>query len=205
MAISYPLTFPSLGIKTMTFRARNVVGMTASPFTGQQQVYKYQGEWWEAEVAMPPMKRADAETMIAFLLSLGGRYGTFNLGDPIGTSTRGVGTGTPLVNGASQTGSSLITDGWTTETTGILKAGDWIQLGSGSTATLHKVLADVDSDASGNATIDIFPRIRTAPSDDATIVVSNTVGRWRLSSDATDYSVNEASVYGITFACIEAL
>lgn len=205
MAITYPVTFPAVGIRSMNIRARTIVGVSASPFTGQQQVYKHQGEWWEAEVTLPPMKRATAEQVAAFLIKMKGQYGTFLLGDPANTSPRGVGTGTPLVNGANQTGSSLVTDGWTADTTGILKAGDWIQLGSGSTTTLHKVLDDVDSDGSGNATLELFPRIRIAASDDAAITVSSPKGIWRLASNSMEWSIDEASVYGVTFACVEAL
>ena len=112
MAISYPLAFPSLGIKNITIRARSVVGVASSPFTFQQQVYQHAGQMWEAEITMPPMKREDAEQLIAFLLKLNGSYGTFTFGDPLNTSPRGVGTGTPLVNGGSQTGiHSLRMDG----------------------------------------------------------------------------------------------
>lgn len=206
MAITYPVSFPSsIGLANINIRARNVVGISSSPFTGQQQVYKHQGQWWEAEVSLPPMKRADAEQAVAFLLKMNGQYGTFLLGDKSSTAPRGVGTGTPLVNGASQTGDELITDGWTPSTTGILKAGDWIQLGSGSTTRLYKVLDDVDSDGSGNATINIFPNLRSSPDDDAVITVSNTQGLWRLASNEAEYSIDNMSVYGITFACVEAL
>jgi hypothetical protein len=205
MAISYPVAFPDLGIKSMNIRAMNVVGMSQSPFTGQQQVYKHQGQWWEMEVTLPPMKRAEAEQIAAFLLKLNGRYGTFTLGDPANTAPRGVGTGTPLVNGGSQTGNSLLTDGWTTSTTGILKAGDWIQLGSGSASRLHKVLSDVNSDSSGAASIDIWPNLRSSPSDNAQITVIAPKGVWRLASNDVNYSIDEASIYGITFACVEAL
>jgi len=205
MAINYPLTFPNVGIKTMHIRAKNVVGISSSPFTGQQQVYKHQGQWWEAEVTLPPMKRADAEQVIAFLLSLNGVYGTFLLGDPANTSPRGVGTGSPVVCGASQTGNELITDGWTTSTNGILKAGDWIQLGSSSATQLYKVLADANSDGSGVATLTIYPNLRQSPADNAFVTKSDTKGIWRLSSNDTNWSIDEASIYGITFACMEAL
>ena len=206
MAITYPVSFPSsIGLANINIRARNVVGVSASPFTGQQQVYKHQGQWWEAEVSLPPMKRADAEQAVAFLLKMSGQYGTFLLGDKSSIAPRGVGTGTPLVNGASQTGDELITDGWTTSTTGILKAGDWIQLGSGSTTRLHKVLDDVSSDGSGNATINIFPSLRSSPADDAVITVNNTQGLWRLAGNETEYSIDNMSIYGMTFACVEAL
>jgi hypothetical protein len=206
MAITYPVTFPSgIGFANLNIRARTVVGVNTSPFTGQQQVYKHQGQWWEAEVSLPPMKREDAEQAVAFLLKMNGAFGTFLLGDKSATATRGVGTGTPLVNGASQTGDELITDGWTTSTTGILKAGDWIQLGSASTTRLYKVLDDVNSDGSGNATINIFPNLRSSPDDNAALTVSNTKGLWRLSSNETQYSIDQMSVYGITFACVEAI
>lgn len=205
MPISYPLNFPAVGIRSVTIRARTVVGLNASPFTGQQQVYKHQGQWWEMEVTLPPMKRADAEQVAAFLVKLNGRFGTFTFGDPLNTAPRGVGTGTPLVNGAGQTGTDLVTDGWTPNTTGILRAGDWIQLGTGSSSRLHKVLDDVNSNGSGNATLTLFPDLRTSPADNAVITVSSPKGLWRLAANEVDYSIDEASIYGMTFACVEAL
>jgi hypothetical protein len=205
MSISYPVTFPSIGIRSMTIRARSVVGVAQSPFTLSQQVYKHQGQAWEAEVSLPPMKRDEAEQVASFLLKMNGQYGTFLLGDPANTAPRGVGTGTPLVKGGSQTGDSLITDGWTNSTTGILKAGDWIQLGTGSSSRLYKVLDDVNSDSSGNATLTIWPSLRSSPADNSVITVNSPKGQWRLATNEMQYSIDEASVYGITFACVEAL
>ena len=205
MAYQYPLIFPNIGIKAINIRAQTVVGASVSPFTGQQQVYRHQGQWWEMEVTMPAMKRDDAEQVAAFLLKMNGRFGTFLLGDTANIAPRGVGTGTPLFNGGSQTGYQLVTDGWTPSTSGILKAGDWIQLGTHTTCRLHKVLDDVNSDAGGNATINIFPDLRYSPANDAPIVVNSPKGQWRLAANETNFSIDEASVYGITFACVEAL
>ena len=154
------------------------------------------------------MQRADAEQWAAFLLRLRGAYGTFLLGDPNGSTPRGSASatpGTPLVNGASQTGDELDIDGLPVSATGYLKAGDYIQLGSGSTATLHKVLEDVNSDGSGEATLNLWPKVRTAPSDDATVTVSNAKGNFRLASNETTWDIDQASIYGITFGAVEAL
>lgn len=205
MAYTYPLTFPNIGIKAINIRAQTVVGASVSPFTGQQQVYRHQGQWWEMEVTMPAMKRDEAEQIASFLLKMNGRYGTFLLGDKANTAPRGVGTGTPLVNGASQTGDQLVTDGWTPDTSGILKAGDWIQIGTGSASRLYKVLDDVTSNASGVATLNIFPSLRYSPADNSAITINSPKGQWRLAANETNFSIDEASVYGITFACIEAL
>jgi hypothetical protein len=205
MAITYPLDFPSQCVSQITIRARNIVGVSASPFTGQQQVYKHQGEWWEAEMSFPPMKRENAEEVAAFLMKLSGMYGTFLMGDPANTSPRGIGTGTPLVKGAGQTGNELVTDGWTTDTNNILMAGDWIQLGSGATSRLYKVLDNVNSDSTGTATLTLFPSLRSSPADNAVIVTSNPVGQWRLSTNDIDYTIQTGQFYGITLACMEAL
>lgn len=86
------------------------------------------------------------------------------------THTVGPLGGTPLVNGGSQTGSSLVTDGWTAAAASRLKAGDVFTIAgvyavnpvSGDTlSSLQQfvVTADVSSDGSGNATIPIYPAI----------------------------------------------
>jgi hypothetical protein len=123
------------------------------------------------------------------------------------THTVGVATGTPLVNGGSQAvaytavkdtySQSLITDGWTNSTTGILKAGDVFTIANVfavnpvTKATLpflrqFTVLADANSGAStGPATLSISPPIITsgsqqtvsaAPADNAAITVMGTGG-----------------------------
>ena len=204
MAISYPRNPPAGTPKRISFRLNSVVGASVSPFTGSQQIYAHQGQFWSAEVELPPMLAATAEAWLGFLLSLNGREGTFLMGDPTRASSRGIGTGTPLVKGASQTGNTLLTDGWTAGQTGILKAGDYIQLGSGTSTRLHKLREDADSDGSGNATLEIWPRLRSAPADNAAITVSSAKGHWRLADNEQGWSIEEAGVYGISFACVEA-
>ncbi len=178
MPISYPLSLPTTSsIARIRLTANDIVGISQSPFTAAQQVYKYPGQFWEADVTLPPMKRADAEYWVAFLLKLNGPFGTFLLGDPLGATARGVATGTPLVNGGSQVGNELVTDGWTVSQTGILRAGDYIQLGSGATAQLYKILDDANSDGSGNATFTIWPSLRSSPANNAAITVTSTAGQ----------------------------
>ncbi|MDV2503077.1 MAG: hypothetical protein RX318_03910 [bacterium] len=206
MAISYPLSLPaSPGVRAVALSARRVVAMTASPTTGQQQVQAHPGQWWSAQVALPPMVRADAEAWLSFLLKLDGRFGTFLLGDPAAPTPRGVATGTPLVNGASQAGNQLVTDGWTVSTTGILKAGDYIQLGTGTSTRLHKVLDDANSDGGGNATLTIWPNLRTSPADDDPITVSNAKGTFRLAQNEMPWEVDEALIYSVAFEAVEAI
>lgn len=206
MAITFPLSMTGLKTPRSIKPMRNsVVAGSASPFTGSQQIYAHAGQWWSAQVQLPPMNRADAQKWLGFLGSLNGREGTFLMGlDPKHTTPLGTATGTPLVKGGSQTGNVLTTDGWTTGVTGILKAGDFIQLGSGSSSTLHQVLTDANSDGIGEAVLDIWPAIRTAPADNAAITISSPVGLFRLADNENGWDLDLAGIFGMSFSCIEA-
>ena len=99
MAETYPLALPThTGIAQIRLLARDVVGISTSPFNLKQQVYRHQGQRWEADITLPPMSRADAEQWAAFLLRLRGSYGTFLLGDPLNATCRWIVTGKPVVS-----------------------------------------------------------------------------------------------------------
>lgn len=109
----------------------------------------------------------------------------------INTHTVGPLGGTPLVNGAAQTGSSLVTDGWTASAAARLNKGDIFTIAGvfavnpqsrQSTGQLRQfvVTSDVSSDGSGNATVGISPSIIASgafqtvdalPADNAAITV----------------------------------
>ena len=207
MSIAYPLALPAAaGLGGLRITPRAVVGVSVSPFTGQQQVYAHQGQWWEAELRLPEyLTRDEGEQWAAFVTALNGRQGTFLAGDPAGKTPRGAATGTPLVNGAGQSGLTLATDGWTPSTSGILKAGDWIQIGAGATARLHKVVQDASSNGVGQASLEIWPRLRYSPADNAALAVSNTVGQWRLAANDVGWDIRPPSLFGLVIPCVEAL
>jgi hypothetical protein len=209
MSESYPLQLPTnSGIAAVSLIARNIVGISQSPFTLTQQVFRHQGQRWEADITLPAMRREDAEEWASFLLRLRGQFGTFLLGDPANATPRGsagVAPGTPVINGAGQTGDFLNVSGLPVSTNGYLKAGDYIQIGAGTTAKLYKVLAEVDSDESGEATLNLWPQVRTASPDETPIVVTNARGLFRLGSSETRWDISTSRFYGITFGAIEAL
>lgn len=202
MSISYPLTLPSTKSPArISFTSSSAVAVSRSPWTYNSQVQAFSGQVWLADISLPAMERADAEQWISFLLKLNGQEGTFLLGDGAAKTPRGTAAGSPLVNGASQTGQSLITDGWTSGSA-VLKAGDYIQIGQ----RLYKVLNDVTSDGSGNATLDIWPRLRESPANNDPIVTASCVGLFRLASNQTPlFSVDAAKLYGLGFNAVEAL
>ena len=203
MAITYPLALPShTGIAAIELRAVNAVAYSQSPFTFAGQAHAYSGEMWQADITLPPMKRADAEQWIAFLISLRGQYGTFYLGDPTAAAPRGTVTANNDVNSATgsagaRTISVTISSGET------LLAGDYIQIGTTANRSLHKVL--VNATGTGAAQdIEIWPALREAKSS-VGVNILNTTGKFRLASNQQNWSVNEASIYGLTFGAFEAI
>lgn len=130
-----------------------------------------------------------------------GRMGTaagfdFLMSQNIANHTVGALGGTPLVNGGSQAGSSLITDGWSASAANRLKQGDVFTIANvyavnpftkQSTGSLRQfvVTADAASDGSGNATLSISPAIvatgatqnvSALPADNAAITVVGSAG-----------------------------
>lgn len=141
---------------------------------GQTRDVSQKGRSWTEE--WPPLLGTDPAVQ-AFLAKVANFYqsGTvLTIQHQSRKTTLGVGTGTPLVKGANQTGKSLITDGWTASQTGILKAGDLITCGL---PWVFEVTADCDSDGASPsvATIPINPGILAgaSPADNAAIVVTS--------------------------------
>lgn len=184
---------------------RDIVAMSESPFSLSQQTYEHPGKRWEAHIEMALMTRARAEEWIGgFFAALNGVKGTFLMGDPAGATARGALGGTPLVNGAGQTGQVLNIDGCSNNITNWLRKGDYVQLGAGSTARLHKSMSDASSNGSGQVVLDLWPGfpIGGAPADNAALVVASTVGLWRLPSNLREFSIDVALHYGLHFDAV---
>jgi hypothetical protein len=194
MALSYPLATPTtIGIESIELRAVNAVAVSQSPFTYKQQVISHGGQKWEASVNIPSVHRDKAAEWKAMLVGLKGQAGTFLLGDPDYATPQGTVSSCVLTGDAGDDSADVIM-------TGTLKAGDYIQLGSGSSAKLHQVLLD----QSGDGTIQIWPSLRSTYSS-ATVTFNSPKGVFRLATNMTSWSINNASIYGISFEAVEAV
>lgn len=193
MAITFPLAMPTTCPMTVEFHAIDAVAMDQSPFDFSQSVHHWGGEMWTADISLPPMERAAAEEWNAFLLNLRGQYGTFLMGDPRGKTARGTATAA-TITGAVESSSVTVT------MTGTLLAGDYIQLGTGLDATLHKVTQD----QSGNGTLEIYPSLRQARTA-VSATVSDAKGLFRLSTNDRFWTIDGLNKYGVTIPAMEAI
>jgi hypothetical protein len=189
MAITYPLTPPSpFNLSRLSFTGVSATSRNTSPFTLQTQQYNWPGQAWLGSVDCPPMKRADAETVIAFLLAA--QRGTFYFQDYANPTNRGGVTGTLTVTTATANGTTLTFGG----ATGSFAVGDWLQIAT----SLYKVV-QVNSSSS----VDLFPALRKSYAGGTAITYANAKGVFRLASPSTEWSIGEASIYGVGFAIVE--
>jgi len=194
MALSYPLATPTtIGIESIELRAVNAVAVSQSPFTYKQQIVSHGGQKWEASVNIPSVHRDKAAEWKAMLVGLKGQAGTFLLGDPDYATPQGTVSSCVLSGNVGDETASVVM-------TGTLKAGDYIQLGSGASSKLHQVLLDQD----GDGTIEIWPSLRSNYTS-STVVFNSPKGVFRLGTNMTSWSINNASIYGISFEAVEAV
>jgi len=193
-------TIPTtVGFSSVEFGLENNNQVFESPLSNSIQVSELTGARWYATFNLPPMKKENSLEYIGFLQRLQGRVHSFfgfdaNHRSPSGT----IAGSTLLVNGASQTGTSLILDGAQASTT-VLKAGDFFSVNS----ELKMVTVDATSDGAGDVTVNFVPSLRSSPSDDAVITTTNPVCTMKLTGDSTTYSINTAGIYGISFSGLE--
>ena len=201
MSISYPLTPPTSPAqgKRTKITARTAAGLSISPFTYAQQAQEYSGQRWELEVTLPPMASSTAADWRGFFAALAGVSGTFYWKVPDATQ-RGPWTGTPLVNGATAAQSkTLPIDGLSNSITGIVKSGDYFNVGT----MFLMAVQDANSNGSGQATLDIFPRLAGAVADNAPIVLTTPKMLCRL-VEPVEFDIDEALIYGFSFKAMEA-
>ncbi len=200
---TFPLISPvTFGVATLTWSAVSNDSYARSQWSLALIKQIFDGLMWAGTLQLWPQPDADrGRELSAWLTSLrraGTNAGTFMLGDPAATLPLGSAKdtpGTPVVSGAAQTGEALNVSGLPISATGYLLAGDYIQLGTGVSARLKKVLDDVDSDGSGLATMNLWPPIRTAPADSSAVVVSGAEGLFVSPSAVSSWQVRSPAVY----------
>lgn len=159
------------------------------------------GQRWLVTASYGPLTSDEGRSLIGFCASQQGQLGTFSYLLPSHATPRGVATGTPLVNGASQTSASVITDGWAVSVTNILKAGDLIKFAGHSKVYMQTV--DVNSNASGQVTLTLNTPLIASPADNEAITTSNINFTMAFSRDVEEFPIRAPQIYGYDVELIE--
>lgn len=163
---------------------------------GVTQVTTYPDKRWFAMLEIVPKSSTD---LIAWSLALDRLSDLANvvaIGPPHyeGPATSYAGND-PLVNGASQTGQSLVCDD-VTISTDILSAGDFLSYdvtsaGGDTNRELNRVTAAAASDGSGNVTFTLLLPIRNSPADDATVEIQSPTALFMLEQPQSAVQLRE--------------
>lgn len=153
-------------------------------FGGDEQEIKRKGTRYALTFQMPPMTyltsmgwddlMAEGDTVLMRVFQPG-----FFTGNP----------GTPLVNGGSQSGTSLIIDGLTPGH--FLSKGQFISVVTSSQRFLYRLAAGVTANGSGQATLTLRTMLRRSPADNDVVEIAQPMiegfvrdmGPWTVGAD----------------------
>ena len=196
MAVNFPDIDPDAAAE-FWLRSNNTV--FESSLSGTQQHRGLPGDRWEATLPFSNRQGQEARQLKSFIMSLGGARGRINITPPdneqIGTQA-----GTGIVDGASQTGTTLDTSGWNASQPLLFDYGDYFSVNG----ELKMITAQISSDGSGNATLEFTPALRESPASGQSIVVSDPTCVMFLQNDEqARVSVSGNFIYNVTLSLIE--
>lgn len=131
-----------------------------SRFTGAIQTVHRSSGHWVMRCTWTNILGEERAKLLAFLLRVNGTEHRVRM-PFFGQKQRGDLGGSPVVDGAGQTGTSLNIRGCDPSVTNWMRVGDVFRYDN----ALRVATTDADSDGTGDATITFVPPIRTSPAD----------------------------------------
>lgn len=173
-------------------------GLLAPPLGGPVQKLNRLGNRFYLDVTLPPMTYADGMAWIAALIRAQTAGAIFPWPQPglvIGPP------GTPLVNGGSQLGTSLVMDGYLASYS--VLAGQFFNIIHSGRRYLH-LFAAAGMASSGALTATIAPMLRVSPTDNDVIDISTPKIEGFLDGNERSWTISTARHVGLQFRITEA-
>ena len=142
-----------------------------SLMTRRRQVLAFPTAYvWAMRCNLGETEPDEAATIRSFLMRLEGRQNVFRFPVPgyVGRQLSGYTGSAGLVNGGSQLGRQVITDGWANSTK-VIADGEYLTIND----ELKVATADASSNGSGAATLSFYPPFRVPPPNNAPIVIDS--------------------------------
>lgn len=178
---------PLLRATSITWRMDMNHALAASPFSGHVQAQRGQLERWAFTMELRRLTREEMQIAQGFFLSLEASLGLFRMADPAACKPLGTATGIPVLAATAAAGSrTLSVSGFTPSVSAILRAGDWIQIGD----QLAKVIADTPSNATGTASVPIWPKVMVQRAAGTPLVVRDAKGLFRFTTQLPEWTAD---------------
>ena len=192
------LLYPSSMTMGLTF---NTLRLPPNPLTGSMRTVGMPGARWVATLSWDLLNRDKADPIRALLLKLRGQANRLVIWDLVQPLFRGVGGGSPTVNGGSQVGVSLNITGATPNITNWALPGDKFAVNG----ELKICVASANTNGSGQTTLTFEPALRASPSNGAAITIIQPTAKFVLESNSVlwEYLTGPA-VRNIKIGLIEA-
>jgi len=107
------------------------------------------------------------------------------------------------VEGNGQNGTQLATWNWQPDTVALLRAGDYVAFDTAAGRALHMVVSDASSDATGRAVLALEPPLRTAPPDNAALILTRAAAVMGLIEGSVQWEADAQGTYRLSFAAEE--
>lgn len=174
---------------------RGNTGIFESPLSGTFQTVDRGGLHWALTYTWTELRGADRAEMMGLVAALRSQANRVRVKVHDNPKAGAYG-GTPLVDGASQTGSSILLKGAGTVTDWI-KRGDYISFDVNGEHELKMCTSDATS-SGGAVTVNFEPRLRFSPSNNAAVFVEDGVlakpqGVFMLGNSETGWSSRPAT------------
>lgn len=202
---TYPISLPvqvgdsavklQLGMNDITYA-------NVSPYNRKGNYLEWDTGWWTLTITIPPVGRDFGQKWLSFLAKLKGRAGTFQTAIPghdIPLGSCAEEPGFPRVNGADQTGDSILCDGMPASRYRYLAEGDFIQIGT----RLYVVTEDMNTTADGAGRMHVWPKIDGEHGDNVRVIVSGAMGLFRLTGDQRSLGLSSYDVYDTVISAEE--
>lgn len=156
------------------FRLSGNTALAQSPFNSSTQRTDRGGLQWQAAFNFQNFHGDKRAELMAFIAEMRSQANSVRL--PVfDNPKRGVYGGTPLVDGAAQTGQSINVKGASIGITDWIRRGDYFSINVNAEHELKMATADATSDGAGLLTIAFQPTLRASPADNAVIFVEDGV------------------------------
>ena len=195
-------TFPSSPAPSSVSISSNQNTIVSTTSSGRRQARQIDGQRFRLTAKFPVMSRTEFAPILAFIVKQRSQVESFQFVPPTLDDALGVASGVIRVNGAILAGvTSVAIDGMANSTNGIFKAGDFFRF-TGQTK-VYMVMADVNSNGSGQGTLTFEPPLRSNVSDNAILIYSNVDFTVGLTGDVQEFNISTENYYQYEIDLIE--
>lgn len=197
-------TFPTtIAPRALNFSS-NRPNSTVYTLSGKRSTKQFAGQYFGFTVTMPLMTQAQFQEYHAFLVKQKGSFDTFDIEYPLNNQGADKAKTTVATRAVASTGATAVqVDGFSNNQDDALKAGDLIKFSGHN--KVYMVTADVNSNGTGQSTINIEPPLQADLADNEAVDVNKPTFKVALVQDDILYQTDASGLFTLSFEVREIL